>query len=53
MKKIIYIATVIVSSLSLKAQVNIGAGNLNGGSTESSVLLEFNNLEKRGLYCLG
>ncbi|ADZ11839.1 hypothetical protein RF678_04165 [Riemerella anatipestifer] len=49
MKKIIYIATVIVSSLSLKAQVNIGAGNLNGGSTESSVLLEFNNLEKKGV----
>ncbi|MDY3344677.1 hypothetical protein [Riemerella anatipestifer] len=49
MKKIIYITTVIVSSLSLKAQVNIGAGNLNGGSTESSVLLEFNNLERKGV----
>ncbi|XXF30932.1 hypothetical protein K3171_05610 [Riemerella anatipestifer] len=49
MKKIIYIATVIVSSLSFKAQVNIGSGSLNAGSTESSVLLEFNNLEKKGV----
>ncbi|MDY3548122.1 hypothetical protein PG291_05875 [Riemerella anatipestifer] len=51
MKKIIYITTVIVLSLSLslKAQVNIGLGSLNVGSTEASVLLEFNNLEKKGI----
>ncbi|MEJ8598938.1 hypothetical protein JSO59_008665 [Riemerella anatipestifer] len=48
MKKIIY-TVAIVSGFCLNAQVNIGAGSLNTGSTESSVLLEFNNLEKKGI----
>ncbi|MDY3521797.1 hypothetical protein PG614_07895 [Riemerella anatipestifer] len=48
MKKIIYMIAV-VSSFCLKAQVNIGTGNLNTGSTTASVLLEFNNSEKKGI----
>ncbi|MDR7806782.1 hypothetical protein RIU64_01690 [Riemerella anatipestifer] len=48
MKKLIYTIAVVSCSY-LGAQVNIGSGSLNTGSTESSVLLEFNNLEKKGV----
>ncbi|WPC12102.1 hypothetical protein LEQ03_07020 [Riemerella anatipestifer] len=53
--KYIYSAILVIlgAGTFLKAQVNIGTGSLNTNSNGDSVLLEFNNAEKKGLYCLG
>ncbi|MCE3025199.1 hypothetical protein [Riemerella anatipestifer] len=49
--KYIYSAILVIlgAGTFLKAQVNIGTGSLNTNSNGDSVLLEFNNAEKKGI----